>query len=79
MSELSNKIAAAIVSEHGGCFLDKNNILWKLINGEWIGKRSVWTFDFRACWIEDTTIDKIKSYWCGGPDTDYTEIFRRDE
>lgn len=24
-------------------FLDSKNIIWKHINGEWIGKRSVWT------------------------------------
>jgi hypothetical protein len=56
--------------------LDGNNIVWKFINNEWIGKRSVWTFDFSACWLEDTTIDNVKSWWCG-KDEDYKEIFKR--
>ena len=34
--------------------------------GSGLEKRSVWTFDFRACWLEDTTIDNVKSWWCGG-------------
>lgn len=63
-----------IIGVTGGCILDKNNIVWKIINGNLIGKRSVWTFDFRACWIEDTDIKNIKSYWCG-IDSDYKEIF----
>jgi hypothetical protein len=64
-----------IISRVGGCYLDKNNILWKYINGEYYGKRSVWTFDLRACWIEDTTHENIKSWWCG-KDADYSEVFR---
>ncbi len=62
----------------GKCsFLDKNNILWKLINNEWIGKRSVWTKEFRTCWLEDTAIDNVKSWWCGGKYANYTEVFKR--
>ena len=57
------------------CFLDKNNIFWKVVNNEWIGKRSVWTFDFRASWLEDTILENIKSWWCG-KNSDYQEIFR---
>lgn len=57
-------------------FLDRNKIVWKIVNGEWIGKRSVWTFDFRACWLEDTTEDNVKSWWCGS-DSDYKETFKR--
>lgn len=56
--------------------LDSDNILWKYINEEWVGKRSVWTFDFRACWLEDTTIESIKTWWCDGKNADYTEIFK---
>jgi hypothetical protein len=59
--------------------LDKNNIVWKVVNGEWIGKRSVWTKDYKSCCLEDTTIDNVKSWWCGGVDADYTEIFKRDK
>jgi len=56
--------------------LDKNNILWKCVDGELIGKRSVWTFCYTACWIEDTTQDNIKSYWAGGKDVNYKEVFK---
>jgi len=59
------------------CFLDSDNILWKLVGDNWIGKRSIWTKDNRCCWLEDTTLENIKSYWCGGENADYTEIFKR--
>lgn len=75
-NQKSNIICEAIIRSIGGTFLDKNNIVWKLIDGEWIGKRSVWTYDFRACWLEDTTNENVKSWWCG-KDSDYNEIFTR--
>jgi len=56
------------------CFLDKNNILWKVVGDDFIGKRSVFTFDYRSCWLEDTTIENVKTWWLG-KDADYTEIF----
>ena len=77
--KISNIFGEAIVRTAGGCMLDANNVVWKLIDGKWIGKRSVWTFDFRSCWLEDTTIENVKSWWCCGKDADYTEIFYRDE
>lgn len=58
-----------------GCILDGDNILWKLVDGKFIGKRSVWTSDNKAAWIEDTNSENISNYWCGGKDADYTEIF----
>ena len=76
MSFEINIYAQAICETIGGCFLDSSNIVWKSINGEWIGKRSVWTFDFRSCWLEDTINDNVKSWWCG-KDSDYKEIFKR--
>ena len=59
--------------------LDENNIIWKLIDNEWIGKRSVWTFDWKSCWLEETTIDNVKSWWCGGKSADYSEVFQRTD
>lgn len=56
--------------------LDKNNILWKFINNEWIGKRSVYTKDLRSCWLEDTTEENIRTYWCGGKNANYKETFK---
>jgi hypothetical protein len=57
-------------------FLDKNNISWRWVDSEWIGKRSVWTFDFRACWLEETTLENVKKWWCG-KESDYNEIFKK--
>lgn len=76
--ELLVKLFNHIDSNKTTSFLDRNNIIWKLINNEWIGKRSVWTLDNRACWLEETTKDNIKSWWCG-TDADYTEIFKRND
>lgn len=77
-NKISNTIGEVIVRNIGGSLLDANNILWKIVDGKWVGKRSVWTYDFRACWIEDTSVENISSYWCGGKDADYAEVFYRD-
>lgn len=77
-NKISNIICEIIIRNVGGSFLDSNNILWKLIEDKWIGKRSVWTFDLRACWLEETTIENVKSWWCGGEYADYTEVFYRE-
>jgi len=80
-NEYSNIIGEAIVRsclDIKGSMLDANNIVWKIFNGKWIGKRSVWTFDRRACWLEDTTIENVKSWWCGGENADYNEMFYRE-
>lgn len=77
---VSNTIGEAIVRGFPnikGSMLDANNIVWKVIDGKWIGKRSVWTFDRRACWLEDTTLENVKSWWCGGENADYKEVFYR--
>jgi hypothetical protein len=77
-SGLSNEIAEAFCRIFNGSFCDSNNIVWKIDKqtGEWIGKRGVWTYDFRSCWLEDTVIANVKSWWCGGPDADYNEEFK---
>ena len=59
-----------------GSLFDHNNIVWKVVDGEWIGKRAVYTFDNSACWLEDTNPDNIKSWLCGR-DADYEEIIYR--
>ena len=74
--EAANILCEVIVRLVGGCMLDENNILWQLIDDKWVGKRSVWTFDFRSCWLEETTYENVKSWWCG-KDADYAEIFKR--
>ena len=74
-NKITNTFGEALARSFTCSMLDSNNIIWKLVNDKWIGKRSVWTYDFRACWLEDTTIENVKSWWCGGKDADYTEIF----
>lgn len=71
----TNVFCESAVRAIGGCMLDANNILWKLVDGKWVGKRSVFTKDLRASWLEDTKVEDVKSWWCGGRDTDYTQIF----
>ena len=77
MINITHIVAESIVRVNSsGRFLDKDNISWRLINNEWIGKRSVWTKDFRACWLEETTKENVKTWWLG-KDADYQEIFKR--
>lgn len=80
MDHVSNIIGEAFVRmcpEIKPSFLDKDNLVWKVINNRWIGKRSVWTFDKRACWLEDTNLENIKTWWCG-ESADYNEVFNRN-
>lgn len=69
---ISEKLAESI----GGRILDQNNISWKKGNGKWIGKRAVWTIDRRACWLEETTQENVKTWW-HGQEADYNETFYR--
>lgn len=74
----SNSIGRALVSIFGetASMLDGNNILWKIVGNEWVGKRSVWTYDRRACWLDETEKENVKSWWCGGEGADYDEVFK---
>ena len=76
---VTNVIGEVIVRSCGrnASLLDDNNILWKVVNDRWVGKRSVWTFDNRSCWLEETSPENIKSWWCG-KDADYNVIMERD-
>jgi hypothetical protein len=74
ISSISNSIGSVISKHYNSRMLDVNKISWRWVNGEWIGKRSVWTYDFKACWLEETTKENVKSWWCG-EEADYTEIF----
>jgi hypothetical protein len=65
--------------ESKNSYLDSDNILWKIINDEWIGKRSVQTSDLRVVWLEQTkTPDEVKKWLCGS-DNDYNETFKRKD
>lgn len=79
MNKLSNTIGQAFVMVFGesASFLDSDNILWKMVEDNWIGKRSVWTKDYRAVWIEETEKENIEKYWCG-KESNYSEVFTRD-
>lgn len=76
--KVQNMVAESIVNATGGCYLNKDNILWKTIDGEFIGKRSVYTTCLRAVWLEQVEKEclTIRSWWCG-EDADYEEIFTR--
>ena len=74
----SNNFSKVICKVYGGCFLDEKNILWKWVNDEWIGKRSVYTNDLKAKWIEEVEEKEIRSYWCG-VNSNYKEIFKHEE
>jgi len=78
ISSISNSIGSVISKHYNSRMLDENKISWRWVNGEWIGKRSVWTYDFKACWLEDTTKENVKNWWCG-KDADYTEIFTKNK
>ena len=78
ISSISNSIGSVISKHYNSRMLDENKISWRWVNGEWIGKRSVWTYDFKACWLEETTKENVKSWWCG-KDADYTEIFTKNK
>jgi len=60
----------------GGRVLDANNISWRKINEEWIGKRAVCTFDLRHVWLEETEPQNVKR-WLHGEEADYNETFNR--
>jgi hypothetical protein len=75
-SQMTNILGEAFAMVHGSNFLDSNNILWKIVDNNWIGKRSVYTFDLTTKWLEDTKLEYVKSWWCG-IDSDYNEIFTR--
>ena len=57
-------------------YLDSNNVLWKVVNGVWVGKRSVQTKDLAVSWVDDINIEEIKKFLCGKY-ADYKEEFFR--
>jgi len=57
-------------------YLDSKNILWKVVNDVWVGKKSVQTKDLSVRWIDDVNIEEIKKLLCG-KDADYKDEFFR--
>ena len=53
--------------------LDEKNILWKFVNDDFIGKRSVLTYDLKICWLEDTKAENVKTWLCG-ENSDYKQV-----
>lgn len=49
------------------CCLDNENILWKKIDGEWIGKPGIQLKNLGWVWFEDAKLDEI--------DTRYFNIY----
>jgi hypothetical protein len=78
MSGMSSKLAECMSEVFGGCVLDKDNILWKHINGKFIGKRAIQTTKNRSVWLDQVDDEgyEIKAWLCG-KDNDYNEIFTK--
>ncbi len=56
-------------------YLNKDNILYKLIAGEIVGKRAIQTNTLRHCWLEDINPgETIKSGY--NKNLDYCETFQ---
>ena len=56
MDEFSNEFAKSFILElcdGKANFLDSKNILWKFVNGEWIGKPCVFINGTKTVWAED--------------------------
>ena len=53
--DIHNSIAEAFARKYGDTctFLDKDNKLWKVVDGEWVSKPAVLSKDKRWCWVED--------------------------
>ncbi len=74
---LINKIGEAFAKTQGNAsYVTPDNICWKMHEGKWIGKRSVYTHDFRTMWLNEVDVKDIKTWSCGR-DADYNEIFTR--
>lgn len=55
-------------------FLHSSLILWKLIGGEWVGKRVVQTNTLRNVWLEDVQPHEDIKNWWHGQEADYGEL-----
>ncbi len=78
-NKITNKLAEnLVISNENSSFLDGNNILWKITENGWVGKRSVYTFNLQTLWLEDTNFEDIKTWWCG-INSDYNEIFKNNK
>lgn len=64
-------------AEFNPSFLDANKVIWRILNNNWVGKRSVFTADGKVCWLEETKPENVKAYWCGNT-ADYKETFTKD-
>lgn len=58
----ANQWAKSFVLKYGGEFLDSDSILWKIVDGEWIGKKAVQMKDLSIRWPEDINHDDIKKW-----------------
>lgn len=74
---MRDEIIKAVLSVNNNySSIDKNNIVWKNIDGKTIGKRAILTIDNRYCWLEDTTKENV-DLWLHKEGADYNEIFTR--
>lgn len=78
-TEEANKFCEEFIniSKKNGSYLDKDNILWKTVNGIWTGKRAIQKFDCSVSWFENTKTEDIKM-WLHGKEANYNETFYRE-
>lgn len=76
--EISKAIATTLIESVGGgfCYLNIDEILYKSVDGEWIGKRCVTNFKFQSKWKEEVADEDVEYWHKDGKDADYKEIFK---
>lgn len=59
-------------------FLHSSLILWKNIDGKWVGKRVVQTNTLRNVWLEDVKPHEDIKNWWHGENADYGELITEE-
>lgn len=77
MEDVGFKLCSAITQIAGGCILDSDNILWKHIGEDIVGRRSVWTNKNRSIWLSDLQEGEEVKDWWSGVGADYNEQFKQ--
>lgn len=69
-------LVKSILHLEDSSFLDKNNILWKSIDGELLGKRCLTTYKYGNIWYEDLKSEDDVQYWLHNKNCNWEEIFK---
>lgn len=57
--KIGNAIGESFARVLGTEFLDSKNFLWRMKDGQWVGKPSVQTKDLRRIWVEEAKPEDI--------------------